>query len=63
MEVLGAKIYFEKNSIKEYVCLLGCCAVQSGRGLLRFQRCRGIALTMEAASTFETSVKFYQTAR
>jgi hypothetical protein len=53
-------------------CLLGCCAVLSGRSLPTFQRCllpssSGwwetdewlIALMTEAASTFETLVNFY----
>jgi hypothetical protein len=52
-------------------CLLGCCAVKSGRSLPTFQRCLVplssgrswwiIALMMEAASTSETSVNFRQT--
>jgi hypothetical protein len=41
----------------EHGCLLGCSAVYSGRS---YQR---IALMMEAASTSETFVNFYQTTR
>jgi hypothetical protein len=56
----------------EYGCLLGCCTVWSDRILPTFQRCllsplSGlwvlIALILEAASTSETSVNFYQTTR
>jgi hypothetical protein len=43
--------------------LLGCCAVLSGRSLPTFQRSLLPALLMEAASTSETSVNFYQTTR
>jgi hypothetical protein len=51
--------------------ILSCCSVQPGRSLLTFQGrlllpSSGrwvIALMMEAASTSETSVKFYQTTR
>jgi hypothetical protein len=38
-------------------CLLGCCAVWSSRSS------PDVALMMEAASTTETSVNFYQTTR
>jgi hypothetical protein len=48
-------------------CLLGCCAVYSGRSLSTFQRYllppssgRLTALMMEAASTSEASVNFYR---
>jgi hypothetical protein len=53
-------------------CLLGYCAVLSGRSLPTFQRCllppssgptSIIALMMEAVSTSETSVNFYQATR
>jgi hypothetical protein len=47
-------------------CFLGCCAVQSDRSLLTFQRSLLpplIALMMEAASISETSASFYQTTR
>jgi hypothetical protein len=40
-------------------CLLGCCAVKSGRDACIVL----ITLMMEAASTSETSVNFYQTTR
>jgi hypothetical protein len=43
-------------------CLLGCCAVSSGRILPTFQRAI-IALIMEAVRTSETSVNFYETTR
>jgi hypothetical protein len=42
--------------------LLACSAVSSGRSLLAFQR-QLISLMMEAASTSETLVNFYQTTR
>jgi hypothetical protein len=70
-----ARLFFGETSSShggEYEddCLLGCCAVQSGRNLPKFQRfwClhhQGddalIALTMEAVSISETSVNLYQT--
>jgi hypothetical protein len=59
------RLHFENG------CLLGCCIVQSGRRLPMFQRFLlppsswrwVIALMMEATSTSETSVNFYQTTR
>jgi hypothetical protein len=49
-------------------CLLGCCAVLSGRSLPTFQRCLlplslGLITLMEAASISETLVNFYQATR
>jgi hypothetical protein len=41
--------------------LLECCTMWSGRSLPVFQRCWVITMMMEAASTSETSVNFYQT--
>jgi hypothetical protein len=45
------------SSDNEDDCLLGCCAMQYGRSLLMFQG----ALMIQAASTSETLVNFYQT--
>jgi hypothetical protein len=43
-------------------CLLGYCAVESGRNCPTFQRCM-FTLMLEAVSTSETSISFYQTPR
>jgi hypothetical protein len=51
--------YTRANTVFMYEddCLLACCAVSSGRSLPTFRKC------VEAASTSETSVNFYQSTR
>jgi hypothetical protein len=44
-------------------CLLGCCTVQSGRYWPTFLRSLLITLTMEAVSSFETSISICLTTR
>jgi hypothetical protein len=61
-------IWGSHSSNYEDDCLLGCCAMSSGRCLPTFQRCllppsSDHHLLMEAASTYEMSVNFYQTTR
>jgi hypothetical protein len=61
-DVRSCEILGSHCSEYEDGCLLGCCAMYSGRSLVMFQRCfLLITLMMEAASTSETSVNFYQT--